>query len=222
MSTFRPKYITFDCYGTLTRFRMGEMSDMVTRNRLPEAERAAFSKDFSAYRLDEVMGAWKPYDEVLANALERTCKLWNIDFVPAEARAIYDAVPTWGPWDDVPEPLTRVGNEIPLVILSNAMEEQIHQNVEKLEAPFHRVFTAQKAGAYKPLFRPFEYMLDELGCDPSEIMHVSASYRYDLMSARDLKFGRRVHVNRRFEPLVPEYATDVIDDIGGLPGLVGL
>ena len=24
--TFRPKYITFDCYGTLTRMRMGDMA----------------------------------------------------------------------------------------------------------------------------------------------------------------------------------------------------
>ena len=26
MSTWRPKYITFDCYGTLVRFRMGDMT----------------------------------------------------------------------------------------------------------------------------------------------------------------------------------------------------
>ena len=24
--TFRPKYIAFDCYGTLTRFRLGDMA----------------------------------------------------------------------------------------------------------------------------------------------------------------------------------------------------
>ncbi|MGR3378901.1 haloacid dehalogenase type II [Salipiger abyssi] len=222
MTVFRPKFITFDCYGTLTRFRMGEMADMVSKDRLPEDQRAAFSRDFTAYRLDEVMGAWKPYAEVLHNALERTCKLWKIRFDPEDARRIYETVPSWGPWDDVPEPLTRVGNAFPLVILSNASNDQIHSNVEKLKAPFHAVYTAQDAQAYKPLFQAFEYMLDQLGCDPSEIMHVSSSYRYDLMSARDLHFGRRVHVNRSFEPEVPEYATDVISDIGGLPGLLGL
>ncbi|WP_137391122.1 haloacid dehalogenase type II [Rhodoligotrophos defluvii] len=222
MSVFRPKYITFDCYGTLTRFRMGDMADMVSKGRIPHEQSPAFSRDFAAYRLDEVMGAWKPYAEVIASALERTCRLWKIDYRPEDATKIYETVPSWGPWDDVPEPLGRVGRAFPLVILSNASNAQIHQNVEKLGAPFHAVFTAEDAGAYKPRFRAFEYMLDKLSCDPSEIMHVSASYRYDLQSARDLKFGRRVHVARGFEPIAPEYATDIISDIGGLPALVGL
>ncbi|MCA0920813.1 haloacid dehalogenase type II [Pseudooceanicola nanhaiensis] len=220
--SFRPKYITFDCYGTLTNFRMGDMGDMVSKDRLPEEDHAAFRRDFAAYRLDEVMGAWQPYADVLANALERTCKKWKIAFDPAEARTIYETVPTWGPWADVPAPLTKVGKEIPLVILSNAMNSQIQANVDKLEAPFHAIYTAEQAQAYKPLFRPFEYMLDMLDCAPEEIMHVSASYRYDLMPARDLHFGARVHVNRGFEPEAPGYGTATIRDISGLPGLVGL
>ena len=35
MSDFRPKFITFDCYGTLTRFRMGEMTREIFAGRLP-------------------------------------------------------------------------------------------------------------------------------------------------------------------------------------------
>lgn len=34
----------------------------------------AFVTDFSSYRLDEVMGAWKPYYDVVSNAIQRTCK----------------------------------------------------------------------------------------------------------------------------------------------------
>ncbi|MCQ4159658.1 haloacid dehalogenase type II [Roseomonas sp. GC11] len=222
MTALRPKYITFDCYGTLTNFQMGPLARQIFADRVPAERMDAFVKDFSAYRMDEVMGAWKPYAEVLHNAVLRTCKLHGIPFTDPDGRAFYDAVPGWGPHPDVPEPLTRVGREFPLVILSNAMNEQIHHNVKLLQAPFHAVYTAQMAQAYKPRFQAFEYMFDQLGCDPKDILHVSSSYRYDLMSAYDLRIGHRAHVARGHEPVTPYYGAHVIDDIGGLPGLLGL
>src|SRR5262245_34865863 len=118
--SFRPKYITFDCYGTLTRFRMGELAREIFADRIPASSMDQFVKDFSAYRLDEVLGAWKPYSQVLHNAVQRTCKRWKIEFRAEEARRFYDAVPTWGPHPDVPEALARIAPHIPLVILSNA------------------------------------------------------------------------------------------------------
>jgi 2-haloacid dehalogenase len=98
-----------------------------------------FIKNFAAYRLDEILGDWKPYNEVVHNAVERTCKKNNVTFKAEDARKIYERVPTWGPHPDVPAGLSKVAKEIPLVILSNAMNEQIHHNVEKLGAPFHAV-----------------------------------------------------------------------------------
>lgn len=56
-------------------------------------------------------------------------------------------MPTWGPHADVPAGLAKVAREIPLVIPSNASDDQIQSNVDKLGAPFHRVYTAQQAQA---------------------------------------------------------------------------
>jgi 2-haloacid dehalogenase len=168
MSTFKPKYITFDCYGTLINYRPGDMARELFADRVPAASMEQFLKNFSAYRLDEVLGAWKPLSEVLANALRRTCRRWGVEYRPEEARRIYEAVPSWGPHPDVPEPLARIAPHIPLVILSNAMNDQIHSNVAKLGAPFHAVFTAQQAQASKPRLQAFEYMFDQLGCSPAQ------------------------------------------------------
>lgn len=222
MPQFRPKFITFDCYGTLTRFQMGELSREMFADRIPEPSMDAFIRDFAAYRLDEVLGAWKPYAEVLCNALERTCKRWGISYRDNEGMRFYEAVPTWGPHPDVPAGLAPVAKEIPLVILSNAMNSQIHSNVDKLGAPFHAVYTAEQAGAYKPRLKAFEYMLDQLGCGPEDVLHVSASLRYDLMSAHDIGIKNKVYVNRGFEPSTPYYGYTEIKDIGGLAGAVGL
>lgn len=222
MSAFRPKYITFDCYGTLTRFRMGDMARELFADRISAADMEQFVADFSAYRFDEVLGAWKPYAEVIRNSVMRSCKRWRIEYRDADSETIYAAVPTWGPHADVPEPLARIAKEIPLVILSNASNDQIHDNVAKLGAPFHAVFTAQQAQAYKPRLQAFEYMLDQLGCGPEDILHVSSSLRYDLMSADDLGVLNKVFVDRGHGPGNPAYRYQEIKDIGGLPAIVGL
>jgi 2-haloacid dehalogenase len=73
----------------------------------------------------------------------------------------------------VPAGLAKVAKEFPLVILSNAMDEQIPHNVALLGAPFHRVYTAQQAGpaAVAP------ETADQLGCGPQDIRTLS-SMRY--------------------------------------------
>jgi len=222
MPTLRPKYITFDCYGTLTWFQMSNMTREIFADRVAADRMDQFVRDFAAYRIDEVLGDWKPYNQVIANAIQRTCKAWKVQLQPEEAKAFYEAVPTWGPHADVPAPLKKVAAKIPLVILSNASDDQIMHNVKLLEAPFHMVLTAQQAKAYKPRLPAFEYMIDMLACDPKEILHVSASLRYDLMSARDVGIRDTVYVNRGYEPSTPHYISHEIKDISGLPALVGL
>jgi len=221
--TIRPKFITFDCYGTLTRFRMSDMAREIYADRIPPDRMDQFVRDFAAYRLDEVLGAWKPYADVIKNAAERTCRKHGIAFVEAEAQRIYDAIPTWGPHADVPPALTLVAKHYPLVGLSNASDVQIHHNVAMYEAPFQAVFTAEQARSYKPRMRGFEYMLDKLGARPEDLLHVSSSFRYDLMTAHDLGIRDKAWVNRGHEPRGNAfYGFHEIADIGGLPGLLGL
>jgi 2-haloacid dehalogenase len=165
--TFRPKYITFDCYGTLTYFPMHQVAYDIYEGQLPPERMHVFLKDFADYRFDEVMGDWKPYRDIVHSALKRSCKRHGLNFLDEHAQRVYDAVPTWGPHADVPHALTRVAKKIPLVILSNSMNELIHSNVAKLQAPFHKIYTAEDARAYKPRLQAFEYMLDQLGCAPT-------------------------------------------------------
>ena len=222
MNTFRPKYITFDCHGTLIHFQMAEAAVDLYGAQLGKEQLDAFIRHFSAYRLDEVMKDWQPYADVVHNALERTCKRNGVAFKAEDAQNIYERIPSWGPHADVPEGLAKVAREFPLVALTNSMDAQIHSNVAKLGAPFHAVLTAEQAGAYKPHFRAFEYMFDTLNCGPEDILHVSSSFRYDLMSAHDLRIRNKVWVNRGHEPANPYYGYTEIPDIRHLPGVVGL
>jgi 2-haloacid dehalogenase len=223
MSHFlRPKYITFDCYGTLTNFQMADAAQDLYGALLPKPRMTEFVRDFAAYRLDEVLGDWKPYAEVVHDALERACKRNGVAFKVEHAQLVYDRVPTWGPHPDVAAGLSKIANKIPLVILSNAMNVQLPSNVAKLGAPFHAVFTAEQARSYKPRMKGFEYMFDALGCGPEDVAHCSSSFRYDLMTAHDLGIKNKVWVNRGHEPANPYYGYVEIRDIAGLPDVFGL
>jgi 2-haloacid dehalogenase len=222
MTRLKPKYITFDCYGTLIYFEMAPVARRLYADRVNAERMDAFVDDFSAYRLDEVLGPWKSYKEVVANSLIRTCKANGIAYRDSDAEAVYAAVPSWGPHPDTVEGLAKVAKEFPLVILSNSMKDLIPHSVAKLGAPFHAAYTAQEAQAYKPRMQAFEYMFDQLGCGPDDVLHCSSSFRYDLMTAHDLRITNKVWVNRGHEPANPYYGYHEIKDIRGLPGLLGL
>lgn len=111
---------------------------------------------------------------------------------------------------------------MPLVLLSNSMVDLIPASVAHLKAQFHEVITAEEAQAYKPRMQAFEYMFDRLGCGPGQMMHVSSSFRYDLMTATDLGFMARTFIDRNHEPAFDGYGVHRITDVRQLPGLIGL
>ncbi|WP_144098268.1 haloacid dehalogenase type II [Croceicoccus sediminis] len=219
---FRPKYITFDCYGTIINFAMGPTAREVFADRVSAEEMDAFVESFRGYRLDEVLGAWKPFYDVVANAVARTCKKHGVTCTKEDFDVFYNAIPTWQPHSDAPGPLARVAEKIPLVILSNSMIDLIPHSVKNIGVPFHAALTAEEAQCYKPRMGAFEFMFDKLGCGPEDIMHVSSSPRYDLMTAYDLGIATKVMVTRGHEPKVDGYDLNFIKDFSELPGLVGL
>ena len=220
--TFRPRYITFDCYGTLIDFQMHTVTRTLLADRLDPGRMSRFLADFSAYRFDEVLGPWKPYADVIETALRRCCRRWGVAHRDADGQQLYEAVPTWGPHPDVPSALATLARAFPLVILSNASDGQIGTNVARLGAPFHAVYTAEQAQAYKPRLRAFEYMIDRLGCDPADLLHVSSSLRYDLMSAHDVGIRHCAYIERGHGPSTSYYGHPTLRDLGQLPALVGL
>lgn len=222
MTVFRPRYITFDCYGTLIDFQIGVMTRSLLAGSIDAARMPAFLADFSAYRFDEALGPWQPYADLIQRALHRACRRWGLPAQNAIAQQMYEAIPTWGPHPDVPAALAVVAQEFPLVILSNASDSQIPHNVAKLGAPFHAVYTAEQAQAYKPRLRAFEYLLDQLGCAPAELLHVSSSLRYDLMPAYDMGIRHTVYIERGHGPSTGYYGYPTISDLDGLPALLGL
>ena len=222
MKPIKPKYVTFDLYGTLIKFGMSDMTRKVFADRVDKSKMEQFVADFNAYRFDEVLGAWQPYSDVITKALKRTCAKWGVKVDIKEALTFYEAVPTFNPHPEVSEGLAKVAKVYPLVMLSNASDDQIYTNVNKLGAPVHAVFTAQQAQAYKPRMQAFEFMIKKLGCKFEDLLHVSASIRYDIRTAHELGIKNKVYVNRGYEQPAPYYEYAEIKGIDELPGILGL
>jgi 2-haloacid dehalogenase len=219
---YKPKFISFDCYGTLIDFDMGPTARRLFEDRVPPGRMPAFLDSFRYYRLDEVLGEWKPFFDVIANSVQRACRAHGVEYRDSDAAMLYAAVPTWQPHPHVVETLQAIAPHVPLVILSNSMVDLIPHSVAHLEAPFHAVYTAEEARAYKPRAQIFEYMFDRLGCGPDQMMHVSSSFRYDIMTSADLGFMAKAFIDRGHEPACDGYGVDRLTDIRQLPGLLGL
>ena len=70
MIDFQPRYVTFDLYGTLTAFGMSALTRELFSDRIPIGQMEDFVKDFAGYRIDEVLGAYKPYRQVIKDSKE--------------------------------------------------------------------------------------------------------------------------------------------------------
>ena len=82
--------------------------------------------------------------------------------------------------------------------------------------------TGFKSLVHKPRLQAFEYMIDQLGCDPADLLNVSSSLRYDHMSAYDVGIRHTVYIDRGHGPSTDYYGYPTLQHLGGLPALVGL
>ncbi|MEA5455132.1 haloacid dehalogenase type II [Sinomonas sp. JGH33] len=221
-TNFRPKYISFDCYGTLINFAIDSTTRRLLGGRLSEEQWPAFKAMFRGYRYDQVCGDYYPYEQVLQDSFDRVSKRWGLDPVEGAGAEFGEAVRSWVAHDDVPAPLKLMGENFQLVILSNADDSFLDISVPRLGAEFHAVYSAEQAGAYKPRYQAFEYMLDQLNATPDDFLHVSSHTRYDPLPMHDMGFRNLVLLDRGYDPVPPGYGLVTVKSLDELNTLLGL
>lgn len=218
----KPKFVTFDMNGTLIKFAINDAIREVLGDRLPAGIADDYLQACKAYRIDECMGDYKPFHQIVADSMERASRRVGLEFTAADARAVYEKVPSFGPYPGVTEALNRLAEEVPLVIITNSDTAQAVRLADNLNAPFEVIITAEQMGMYKPRLGAFEYLFEKLGVTPDEIVHVSASPMYDHRSAATMGIKNKVYVDRGFEHDEHWLGYERITDIADLPVLFGL
>ncbi len=219
-----PRYLTFDCYDTLVEFRIDDVTRQILGSRGDGVDIDRLLADFEALRYDTTTNSpYRPYRDVLRDTLAQTMRKYGIPYRDEDGAALLAAVPTWGPYPDVPPALERLrAAGIKLAIITTSDDELMARNVANIGVPIDCVVTAEQAGAYKPSPVIFTYALRELGADPADILHVAQGFEYDIVPAHRLGWDR-VWINRYGKAGDPAYGPyHELPDLSGLPGLLGL
>lgn len=187
--------LTFDCYGTLIDWDRGIRGAL---SEIPQLEGLDLETFVRQRELDErevEAGAYLPYDEVLAQSVDRTARANGVH-VPADAlRRFAGSVATWPPFDETRDVLDRLASRFRLAILSNVDTAVLARSIEQLGAPFAAAVTSEEVRSYKPREAHFEEALRRLDLDANAILHVAQSHYHDVVPARRLGW-RVAWINR--------------------------
>jgi len=219
--TFVPEFITFDMMGTLIKLNWtGEAQDLVSNQLSPE-DGKKFVATFRNHRENEIIGNYRDYPIIIRDSWQLACNDWRIQFKQADVDQLIDSLSTWGPHDDVVEPLQRLAAKYRLVVLTNHCDALVRNNADKLGVELHRLFTAQQAQAYKPHKAAFRYLFDQLEASPTDLLHVSAHLWHDWIPAAQLGVKNQVYIDRGFDPLItaPEAYTDTLAGVADRLGV---
>lgn len=225
----RPRWLTFDCYGTLIQWDEGLSAamDRILARKERQVDRRTFIAIYD--RHEHALEQQQPhigFRDVSARALEATMKELELQVDDDDAEILTSSIGRMPPFPEVVPTLARLkAAGFHLAIISNTDDDIIAGNVAQLGGHIDRVITAQQAQAYKPARRIFEHAWASLGVSREQVVHICASPHLDLAAARDLDF-RAVWVDRGTgrRPL-PDYrpnavvaALDQVPDVLGAAG----
>lgn len=218
-----PKVITFDCYDTLCEFRIDQFTRELLAGRADGVDMDAMLRDYEALRLHTTSHLpYAPYRDVLRDTQRQIFARYGIAWQESDAEALLADIVTWGPFPDVPPALETLRQHCTLAIITNSDDDIMVQNVANIGVPIDYVITAQRAGAYKPAKRTFDYALDVLGVSKADVLHVAQGFEYDMVPAHAMGW-EHVWINRYGLPGDPAYGPyHEQTDLGGVVELLGL
>ena len=196
------KILTFDCYGTLIDWETGILRVL----RLWAREHSLAASDNELLRVFareeselERMMSGVLYPDVLRAVMNQIAVDYDVEPNPEDADALARSVGDWPPFPDSAAALARLKRRFKLGIISNVNHASFAHSDEKLGIDWDLVITAEDAGAYKPDRRPFQMafdVLEEMGIEKGEILHVAQSLFHDHVPAKELGLAT-VWVDRR-------------------------
>jgi len=201
------KALVFDVYGTL--FDVGSLVE-VCQALVPEPE--AFVSRWRAKQLEytfwrSLMGQYRDFQQITAEALHYTLKQYNLTTAEAEQRRLLGAWLHLQPYPEVRAALAKL-KHYRRVILSNGspgMLETLLTNTG-LQTEFDAVLSVDAVKIYKPAPQVYELALQHLRIAREEIGFLSAN-GFDVVGAK--VFGFTVYrVNR---------TGTVLDELGIAP-----
>ena len=216
--TTEPRWVTFDCFGTLIDWRHG----IRTGAELLFPGRGGELLE-SYNRHEALVQAESPglrYREVLAESLRRAARDAGLDLLDDDASVLGAGIPYWPVFPDTRTALAGLRDAgWKLALLTNCDRDIIGATQRRLIVPIDAVITAEQVGSYKPNPAHFHRFADSFGATRDNWVHVAQSYFHDMRPAHELGIPR-VWINRRGEPDDPAIADAVLPDLAEIVSTV--
>jgi 2-haloacid dehalogenase len=190
----RPRWVTFDCYGTLIDWQAG-LTGMLSRFAGELAGDVVKAYHASELELERER-PHRSYKDVLVRAVVRAAADRGVRLSDADARTLPQSWGTMRPFDDVEALLAELRAEgFRLAVLTNCDDDLFEMTHRTFRAPFDLVVTAERVRGYKPArwhFRAFELITR---VRREDWVHVACSWYHDIAPAQALGI-RRVWLDR--------------------------
>ncbi|MFI5775804.1 haloacid dehalogenase type II [Nocardia sp. NPDC051570] len=224
----RPGALLFDVQGTATDFHttVTRESRRILGPRYPDLDWSRFVNDwrtayFESTRAVGGAGEWVSVAALYRTALDELLTRRGLELDEAGRRDLTDAWKRLDPWPDARAGLIRLRTAYTLATLSNADVNAVVAISRHCDFPWHAVFAAEMARAFKPDPRTYALAARYLDLPPGAIMMV-ASHKYDLRAAqaegmrtafiaRPAEYGDPALADIRFEAEFDINATDFED-----------
>lgn len=212
-ATSRPRWLTFDCYGTLVQWDEGlqaTVRELLNRKGAGHIDPATLIEVYDRHEHAlEQTPPHRSFREVAGEGLRLALQELGLPVDDGDIRVLTERISRMPPFPEVVETLARLKQAgYRLCIVSNTDDDIIAGNVAQLGGHIDRVITAQQAGAYKPARRLFDHAHEALGVSKNEVVHICASPHLDHAAARDIGF-RCVWIDRGTgRRLLPDYTPD--------------
>lgn len=203
------KALTIDLYGTLVKNNSVLMRDICQRinatSRVFESTAAKVSKtwlDLSVECSEICYGdkflKEKELEQVILTRLLNEYRSRLDPYLLHEeirSESIRPAI-----YDDARLFLTRL--PLPCYVLCNGDRNTIETAIEYAGLNVEGIICSEDAKAYKPNYRIFEYAVDKLKLNPTQVLHIGDSVNHDVNPAK--KYGMKAVLLNRFGHKLPE------------------
>ena len=216
-----PRWVSFDCYGTLIDWQSGVRRAFQELAHVAEEETQELFEVWERMQWEKIQGPYLPYEEILWASFREAVEKFGYWCPGYAGEAFVDSLARWSPFPEVNAALKLLSQRFKLAIISNVDRRLLGGTIRQFPVRFDALITAEDARAYKPNPAVFRCALERLACKPEEVAHVAFGANYDLQPAHELGL-RVVYLNRGGLPAPPAADLPVEAEIKSLEELPSL